>query len=280
MLARHALLLSAALGFGLACDSSSTPPAGPEQRTVTVTLRYDGGGGGAVTSDPAGLTCADSTCSGTFELGSTVTLTAVPAGARWVGWGGSCSGNATTCAIPVSHDLEITAVFLGANYAFVTSTTYGIAGLTEAAADAACTERAAAGGLPGTYVAWRASVGHNAVTRLGTARGWVRPDGLPVADTAAELVSAGVRYPPDVTELGYAAHGNVLTGTAADGELADDCDGWTTGGANSSLTVGDPSAGLGDWTESAALTCGSIGPIYCFGVDVAAPVRVTPASGR
>lgn len=42
---------------------------GPETATVTLTMRFDGGGSGTVASDPPGLTCVQGTCSGQFTVG-------------------------------------------------------------------------------------------------------------------------------------------------------------------------------------------------------------------
>ena len=71
------------------------------------------------------------------------------------------------------------------NIAFVTSTSVQISTLGgHLGADALCAQRAEAGGLPSnTYVAWLSTSTVDAKTRLAGARGWVRPDGLPFADT-------------------------------------------------------------------------------------------------
>ena len=74
------------------------------------------------------------------------------------------------------------------NLVFVTSTTYrgDLGGLQ--AADARCRERARAANLRGTFVALLSSSTVDARTRLGTARGWVRTDGRPFADTQDDLL--------------------------------------------------------------------------------------------
>src|ERR1700734_4365982 len=82
------------------------------------------------------------------------------------------------------------------NIAFVSSAMYdGDLGGT-AGADTACRNLAHASGLPGTYVAWLGTSTASAVSRLGSARGWVRPDGKPFADRASDLGVGGVFYPP------------------------------------------------------------------------------------
>src|SRR5439155_653655 len=74
-------------------------------------LRFDFGCG----SRPGGgLNCGESTatCDVTLAGGSTVTLTASPAGrTRFMGWGGACSGTTTTCELTVNVDTKVTAEF-------------------------------------------------------------------------------------------------------------------------------------------------------------------------
>jgi hypothetical protein len=75
--------------------------------TLTVTLT----GTGTITSSPAGLTCSGATCTGSFPVGTTVTLSAGPAaGGIFTGWSGACSG-ATTCAATLKGDATIGAAF-------------------------------------------------------------------------------------------------------------------------------------------------------------------------
>ena len=60
-------------------------------------------GNGTVTSDPAAQT---------FASGTVVTLTATPgAGQPWIGWGGDCSGTATTCTLTMNANKAVTANF-------------------------------------------------------------------------------------------------------------------------------------------------------------------------
>ena len=69
-----------------------------------------GAGVGTVTSSPAGISCG-ATCSGQFDDGSTVTLTAAPSGqSRFAGWSGDCSGMGT-CAVSMTGTHSVTAMF-------------------------------------------------------------------------------------------------------------------------------------------------------------------------
>ncbi|MBI5103224.1 MAG: Ig-like domain-containing protein, partial [Nitrospirae bacterium] len=79
--------------------------------SAVLTVNKSGIGSGTVTSSPAGIDCGLS-CIASFPLSSTVTLTATPnAGSTFTGWsGGGCSG-AGTCAVPMSADTTVTALF-------------------------------------------------------------------------------------------------------------------------------------------------------------------------
>jgi Bacterial Ig domain/K319L-like, PKD domain/Bacterial pre-peptidase C-terminal domain/Divergent InlB B-repeat domain len=68
-------------------------------------------GRGTVTSNPGGINCG-TTCSASFPIGTTVTLTATAAaGSSFVmGWGGACTGNGL-CTVTVSEDISISATF-------------------------------------------------------------------------------------------------------------------------------------------------------------------------
>src|SRR4051812_46889035 len=120
-----------------------------KQRPVSVNVRLDGGAQGSVSSDPPGISCSSGSCSGSFDTGTTVHLTASVQSGRFVHWTGKCAGSAATCDLSVSGaGLSATAIFLGANYVFTTSTTLDPNNLPLAKADLECNTRAAAAGLP------------------------------------------------------------------------------------------------------------------------------------
>jgi CSLREA domain-containing protein len=75
-----------------------------------VTVSLAGSGGGAVTSDPAGIDCG-TTCSVGFAEGTTVTLTATAvADSVFSGWSGDCSGTGD-CVLTLDGDKNVTATF-------------------------------------------------------------------------------------------------------------------------------------------------------------------------
>jgi hypothetical protein len=77
-----------------------------------LTVNKTGAGNGTVTSNPAGIVCGDY-CTYDFAKDTSVTLTAMPAGAQdqFTGWsGGGCSGNGT-CTVTMDQARSVSAAF-------------------------------------------------------------------------------------------------------------------------------------------------------------------------
>ncbi len=86
-------------------------------QTLAISVTGGGTGNGTVTSAPAGINCtitagaASGACAANFNIGATVTLTAMPTGASsFTGWGGACSG-AGNCVLPLDGPKAVTANF-------------------------------------------------------------------------------------------------------------------------------------------------------------------------
>jgi uncharacterized repeat protein (TIGR01451 family) len=89
--------------------------------TLTTTLRQlsfskdpASTGTGTVSSAPIAINCGPScsTQNASFANGTVVTLTAIAtANHRFLGWGGACSGSASTCDVTMSAALSVTALF-------------------------------------------------------------------------------------------------------------------------------------------------------------------------
>lgn len=78
--------------------------------TYILTLTKSGTGSGTVTSSPSGIAC-NSSCSGAFIAGTTVTLTAAATtGSSFTGWSGACTGTGT-CTVTMSRARSVTATF-------------------------------------------------------------------------------------------------------------------------------------------------------------------------
>lgn len=164
------------------------------------------------------------------------------------------------------------------NVVFVTSSTYSVSQLggSVSAADIACQQAADSAGLLGTYFAWLSSsssqAGARVLSRNPAPRGWVRPDGLPFADTPLGLFNGVVFYPPRVTELGtFVDEDLVWTGTLPDGTVGvQTCNDWTT--TSGSARVGSTAGGTGAWTSGYVSSCSAAHRLYCFGVGRTATV--------
>lgn len=82
---------------------------------VLVSISKSGSGTGTVTAGSGAISCAP-TCSGTYETGTVLTLTATPlAGSVFTGWLGPCTGNAT-CQFTVTAATTAGATFAAAGF--------------------------------------------------------------------------------------------------------------------------------------------------------------------
>ena len=88
----------------------------PATGSQTLTVSRSGAGGGTVTSSPAGINCG-TTCSASYAINAMVTLTATPAaGSTFAGWGGDCTGTASTCTVSMSSSRTVVATFVPVNH--------------------------------------------------------------------------------------------------------------------------------------------------------------------
>lgn len=75
-----------------------------------LSVGFAGAGSGTVSSSPAGISCG-SVCSHLFDIGASVTLTAVPAsGSTFAGWSGACIGRGP-CPVSLESDSLVVASF-------------------------------------------------------------------------------------------------------------------------------------------------------------------------
>jgi Calx-beta domain/Divergent InlB B-repeat domain len=89
----------------LACAVGATRVGG------VATLHVQVSGNGAVTSNPPGINCP-AECSEQFDSDSRVFFSAHPAaGESFLGWGGACSGTATTCTVVADVEKNVAAKF-------------------------------------------------------------------------------------------------------------------------------------------------------------------------
>ena len=160
---------------------------------------------------------------------------------------------------------------------FITSQMYtgNLGGLV--GADARCQQRAEAGDLPGTYMAWLSDANASPASRMTKADvRYVLPNGTKVADNWADLTDASLDAPINVTELGGPApvgdticagggFATVYTGTSASGTLSgvnDTCKDWTAEFGNARW--GHADAVDNNWSMwCTSGSCSWQSPIYC-----------------
>jgi lysozyme len=76
-----------------------------------VHVERQGTGSGVVSSSPVGLDCG-ATCTASFAVGSTVSLTAeADSASAFTGWSGGCVGAGAVCSFPVSSPIDVVATF-------------------------------------------------------------------------------------------------------------------------------------------------------------------------
>ncbi len=249
-------------------------------------------GTGTVTSSVGGISCPG-TCSALFALGATVQLrarTTNGSNAFFSAWSGAgCTGPNRDCNVTVSASTTANATFstMTNNLIFVTSGTYAsnlAAGGAITAYDTECNRTATAAGIndaAGTmYIAWISSSTSAAPARMPNARGWVRMDGLPFADTQSELLTTNqVFYPVRFDETGAAPVGaQYTTGTESDGTLSSqNCTNFTS--LSGSMLMGIASAGPFSWTSGAGTSC-STQRLLCMGKSKSAAVNPTAVAGK
>jgi uncharacterized repeat protein (TIGR02543 family) len=80
--------------------------------TYALDVTMAGTGSGTVTSNPAGITCTNGTCSHSFNYNTSVTLSAsASTGSTFTGWSGACTNSTGTCTVTMDAAKSVTATF-------------------------------------------------------------------------------------------------------------------------------------------------------------------------
>jgi hypothetical protein len=174
------------------------------------------------------------------------------------------------------------------NLIFVSSKTYppSLGGVP--AYDAECNALASAAGINDAagsgFIALMSDFGDfehpvgDILDRIGAARGWVRLDGLPVADEAAALVAPAQYFPPNLTEQGAVpVRGSALVWTGLGIDLLGDdhCGRWTEARPGSRVVMGFSNSLR--WSGDAPIPCADQNaPIYCVGTTKQQPLESVP----
>jgi len=183
-------------------------------KTVSAVFAYpvhvevQGTGGGTISSSPPGVACG-ATCTASFRVGSTVSLTAEADSASvFAGWSGGCAGTVPECAVTVSSATEVVATFDSVvsveQDGTGTSFGWGRAALPAAIGGSYRWERRA--GASATYVFSGSAVTLFTVSGPGMGRGRISIDGtaMETFDGYARAVATGVRH--RFTQLGGGPH--------------------------------------------------------------------------
>lgn len=156
------------------------------------------------------------------------------------------------------------------NLVFVSSTSFQANLGSATAYDAQCNMLASAAGLNNAvgneFIAWVSTSNSSPILRLGAARGFVRPDGVPIADTVNALLNNDALLNPiRVDEYGNDVGDKfVITGTSFDGTVSPStCVNWTN--TAGSFSAGRTTGGPGYWTQLNFVSCSQSSlHIYCF----------------
>ncbi len=255
--------------------------------TLTVMNSFIGTTTGTVVStapsSPA-INCG-ATCTAVYPYGTNVVLAAQPGASSYLkGWTGGITSTSYTPTVVMNGNMTVTATFTPANKIFIATKAYtgNIGGI--APANLECNTEAAAAGLTGTYVSWLSTSTVNAgdPTRLNNARGWVRPDGLPVADTISQLegFSFGgghVFYPLRLSAAGADLGAGYWLATGTQNGMSQagfTCGDWTSSLGTSDAIFGYADAGTQGWGSGGSTTCNATMHVACLETDYAAVVNV------
>ncbi len=269
--------------------------------TVGFRILNDGGAHGFLTWADGGHVCpgADS-CTEVMNAGDRITFRGIPdePWARLIGWSEACHGAPSgSCDVDMTPGLELQVGFDRPNLVFVTSAqrvpgTIAADGEPFDVLKQLCRELAVDAGLPGDFVPWvhyqplDGGLIYDPLDSVVGARGWVRPDGLPVFDQLTPATLDQPLYLPMLTEhlqlvpsstrvaIGsYFGNFNGAFGT---------CNAFSV--TNGGLYFGAPRFGGARWLtydiNSTVGNCSAFHRFYCFGRDKSLPVAPEPGPVR
>lgn len=254
-----------------------------------VNVTVVGGGTGTITASYPGLECTSGTCSALFPA-AYVQLHAKPqngADSYFAGWApagtiGGCSSLLRTCSLSLSGPATVGARFERTpnNFIFISSLLFppDLGGV--ASYDAECNRVATEIGINDVAGrAYLAAMGDESASlsdRLpANARGWVRLDGLPFADTRSALFApeGPIYYTVGLNDAGQ-GYNSPLAWSGAPGLS---CSGWTSRARGTSGAQASAAAGPG-WLEASSVSCQfENAPLICLGQGKSAPLAPLPA---
>jgi hypothetical protein len=263
-------------------DAQADGPPVVDDTQWQLTVRVTGNGPGRVVSSPAGIDCPG-TCQASFTTES-VTLQSTTERGVFQGWVGTGCFNSEECRISMSQEEIVEARFIAdRNIIFISEGTLMAGKTTVSEADLLCKNEAAAAGLPGFYVAWMAGDGASATERLNGARGFIRPDGLPVTnDLDLDAVYyEPLYYPVVLTAAGErTAEKYVLSAPSWGDSWASNCDNFNNPDATLEAGIVGAVTYHLSWGTDDIYMCDQRLPVYCVGTDHTNEVTPLVHTGR
>jgi hypothetical protein len=257
-------------------------------------------GRGEVTSSPEGLRCEGERCVGLFDP-VVITFTARTANgsnSHFANWNGTQCRAKQSCSLTMSRSGGATARFAEVqhNLVFTSSSRFSPHEGSLAAYDQECNRLASEAGINDVggdaFIAAMSDSRASLRQRLGQARGWVRMDGLPFADTPAGLFDGlemsyyvaydelGTQVPTPQTARAGGQALNVLSGSLADGSSsAEHCNDWTSSASDTSFLIGRTASGPIAWINTASVTCDTTLEyrVVCMGITRTNPLPAPTA---
>jgi hypothetical protein len=203
----------------------------------------------------------------------------------WSQWAQTtCAANHPLLCMQVGAGPALPAFASTGKKIFITSThsTGDLGGWTEVltsgtgttgihAGDVICQTRASAVGLANAakFKAWLSDSTVNAKDRISSNGPWVRIDGVPVANSKADLTDGSIFTAINLTETGVyislTGARIVWTGTGSNGtKSSDTCNGWTDASTYSGTAGGALNAGA-DWADYSVSSCSyNFASLYCI----------------
>jgi cysteine-rich repeat protein len=160
------------------------------------------------------------------------------------------------------------AACVSAGRAFITSTTYNgnLGGQSGAAAK--CQSRANSAGLGGTWDAWIGTNVNGPATRfVPAALGYVRVDGVLIANDFADLTNGSLDQTLSISEYGDSLSGyEVWTGSSWSGVATSaTCTNWTSSSAGVTGEYGLSNSISSTWSDAGSpAACNVTRRLYCF----------------
>jgi hypothetical protein len=287
------------MGVGLPSSPTATPTATASPTATKTSTSTPTATATATATSTATLTAtatltptATATKTATPTMTATPTATATATATKTATPTASVTATATQTATPTVSATPTATPSPIFNVVFITSQVYdgsinGADGL--AGADTKCAALATSAGLPtGTYKAWLSTSTVNAVSRLGSARGFVRVDKAPIADQISDLTSGKILNPITLDETGadarFPGNSDVWTGSTNAGAVVggSTCDDWTSVSGSVFGETGHFDGGPTQWSDAAGSSCnnGAQNHLYCFDTSHTTALTVTPAPGR